>query len=70
MRGIFPLVIILFSAAPANSQIAVDIKLVLAADVSLSMSGAEQILQREGYAAAILSCVDGSVCARIELSFC
>ena len=38
--------------APAHAQLAVDLELVLAVDVSLSMDLDEQRLQREGYIAA------------------
>lgn len=40
------------SAAPAEDQV-VDVELVLAVDVSLSMSPDELVIQRDGYAAAL-----------------
>jgi hypothetical protein len=42
-----------FSATPAGDRRDVDLKLVIAVDVSLSMTSDEQRVQREGYASAL-----------------
>ncbi|MEC9369423.1 MAG: DUF1194 domain-containing protein, partial [Pseudomonadota bacterium] len=58
----------------ATRETEVDLELVLAVDVSLSMDVGEQILQREGYAAAfrhpdVLSAITGGRTGRIAVTY-
>ena len=53
LRASAALALGLFAASPGQAAEAVDVELVLAVDVSLSMSPTELEIQRDGYAAAL-----------------
>ena len=65
---------LLLLALPARAEIEVDLELVLAADVSRSMSVADLTTQRQGYAAAlaspeVLRAIQGGFLGRIGLTY-
>ena len=67
------LVALLAGTAPARDEVAVDVELVLAFDVSRSMTRRELEIQRRGYAEAIVSdevlvAIQGGVHQRIPSS--
>jgi hypothetical protein len=62
------------SDAQAQERVAVDLELVLAVDVSLSIDAREARLQREGYVAAfrdpqVLSAIKGGILGRIAVTY-
>jgi hypothetical protein len=71
---LLPLVTLLGLCQPAPAAEAVDVELVMAVDVSLSMSPAELAIQRDGYAAAltdhrVLAAIADGLHGRIAITY-
>ena len=63
-----------FAQSAARERIAVDLELVLAVDVSLSIDAREARLQRDGYVAAfrdpqVLEAIEGGILGRIAVTY-
>lgn len=71
---IFSVLFIVISRQPASSETEVDLELVLAVDISLSMEADEQRLQRDGYIAAfrdpaVIQAIRSGLVGRIAVTY-
>jgi hypothetical protein len=73
-RALILTVAFLSGTSPSGAQVPVDVQLVLAIDVSLSMTADERMIQRQGYAEALVSddvmrAIDDGFLGRIALTY-